>query len=239
MIIFFITKFIFANEYIVSKLSNEEISISADFDGTDVTIYGVINLDKSNNDLLIEVIGPKTSNMIMKKEKKIGIWINRNTQKVINLPDFYAIAGTKNIDILLDQKEKKIKGIGINQIIQNMNKGINFKEIREAILRINAEKEKYSKKTLKIELKKNVLFSTSINFPPNLVEGNYITKMHIIKNGKVIDTSETEIEVRKVGIEKWLKTTAYDKPLLYGLLSLFLAISFGWIASEVFRLIRR
>ena len=120
-----------------------------------------------------------------------------------------------------------------------MNKNINLKEIKETIIRINMNREKYYKETLKIDLKKNILFSTLINFPPNLVEGNYITKMHIIKDGKVIDTSETEIEVRKIGIEKWLKTTAYDQPLLYGLLSLLLAISFGWIASEVFRLIRR
>ncbi len=238
-VILFISKFLFADEYIISKLSNEKISISANFDGSDVTIYGAINLNKSTNDLLIEVIGPKTSNMIMKKEKKIGIWINRNTKKVINFPDFYAIAGTKDIDILIDNKEKRIKGIGINQIIQNMNKDINLKEIKAAILRINVKREKYSKKTLKIDLEKNILFSTLINFPPNLVEGNYITKMHVIKNGKVINTSETQIEVRKVGIEKWLKTIAYDQPLLYGLLSLFLAISFGWIASEVFRLVRR
>ena len=120
-IILFSSKFLFAEDYIISKLSNDKISISADFDGSDVTIYGVINFNNSNNDLLIEVIGPKTSNIIMKKEKKIGIWINKNTQKMINLPDFYAIAGTKDINILLDNEEKKLKGIGINQIIGNMN----------------------------------------------------------------------------------------------------------------------
>ena len=48
----------------------------------------------------------------------------------------------------------------------------------------------------------------------------------------------TFIDVRKVGIERWIYNLAHEKPLIYGLLSLFIAIVAGWSASAVFRYIR-
>ena len=50
---------------------------------------------------------------------------------------------------------------------------------------------------------------------------------------------ETVIDVRKVGMERWLFNLAHEQAFIYGLLSLFIAISAGWGASAVFGLLRR
>ena len=47
------------------------------------------------------------------------------------------------------------------------------------------------------------------------------------------------IEVRKVGLERWLYRLAFDQPLLYGLMSLAVAVIAGWGASAAFRKLRR
>ena len=236
---FFLSNILMSNEYIISKISNEKISISANFEGSNILIYGVINFEEEENNLLIEIIGPQTSNLILKKEKKLGIWINKNTGQNINLPSFYYIAGTNQINDKILKREFKIKGTGINDIIDEMNKELSLNKYKNEIININKKKEKFFEGIKPIELKENILFSTSIDLPSNLIEGNYLTKMHVIKDDMIIYTSETIIEVRKIGIEKWLYTIAYKNPFFYGLLSLFLAISFGWLASEVFRIARR
>ena len=236
---FFLPNILMSNEYIISKISNEKISISANFEGSNILIYGVINFEEEENNLLIEIIGPQTSNLILKKEKKLGIWINKNTGQNINLPSFYYIAGTNQINDKILKREFKIKGTGINDIIDEMNKELSLNKYKSEIIDINKKKEKFFEGIKPIELKENILFSTSIDLPSNLIEGNYLTKMHVIKDNMIIYTSETIIEVRKIGIEKWLYTIAYKNPFFYGLLSLFLAISFGWLASEVFRIARR
>ena len=236
---FFLSNILMSNEYIISKISNEKISISANFEGSNILIYGVINFEEEENNLLIEIIGPQTSNLILKKEKKLGIWINKNTGQNINLPSFYYIAGTNQINDKILKREFKIKGTGINDIIDEMNKELSLNKYKSEIIDINKKKEKFFEGIKPIELKENILFSTSIDLPSNLIEGNYLTKMHVIKDDMIIYTSETIIEVRKIGIEKWLYTIAYKNPFFYGLLSLFLAISFGWLASEVFRIARR
>ena len=235
----FFSNVLMSNEYIISKVSNEKISISANFEGSNILIYGAINLDDQKNDLIIEIIGPTVSNLILKKEKKLGIWINKNTEKIINLPSFYFIAGTNRINKSSLMFNNKIKGIGIDNIINKINNNLILDKYKDEIVKIKIKKGKYFEDTKSIELKKDILFSTSIDLPSNLIEGNYITKMHVLKNDQIIQTSEKTIEVRKIGIEKWLYNLAYENSLFYGILSLFLAISFGWLASEVFRIVRR
>ena len=44
--------------------------------------------------------------------------------------------------------------------------------------------------------------------------------------------------MRKVGLERLIYTLAHERPLIYGLLSLVIAIAAGWSASAVFRYIR-
>jgi hypothetical protein len=55
---------------------------------------------------------------------------------------------------------------------------------------------------------------------------------------QVVDVYETTIAVRKVGLERWIYNLAHQKPLIYGILSLTIAILAGWLASAVFRLLR-
>jgi hypothetical protein len=40
-------------------------------------------------------------------------------------------------------------------------------------------------------------------------------------------------------MERWLYTTANTQPVLYGLMSLVIAIAAGWGASALFRLLQR
>jgi hypothetical protein len=54
----------------------------------------------------------------------------------------------------------------------------------------------------------------------------------------VIDSRETVIFVQKVGLERFLFTLAHEAPLIYGLLSIAIAIAAGWGASAVFRYLR-
>jgi hypothetical protein len=54
----------------------------------------------------------------------------------------------------------------------------------------------------------------------------------------VIDSLESTIDVRKEGLERWLTNLAHDQPLIYGLLSLLIAVVAGWAASAGFRFLR-
>jgi hypothetical protein len=55
----------------------------------------------------------------------------------------------------------------------------------------------------------------------------------------VIDAQEQVINVRKEGLERWIFNLSREEPLLYGILSLVLAVIAGAGASALFGLVRR
>jgi uncharacterized protein (TIGR02186 family) len=82
------------------------------------------------------------------------------------------------------------------------------------------------------------LFRTSVDMPANLTEGDYFTRIFLTRGGQVVSEFETTIDVKKVGLERFLYNLSRQQPLIYGLLSLAIAILAGWLASSFFRMIR-
>ena len=108
----------------------------------------------------------------------------------------------------------------------------------DAIARIRTDNGLYSVQEGAVEVAEQTLFRTSIAMPANLTEGDYSTRVFLTRGGEVISEHETVIDVRKVGLERFLFRLAYDQPLVYGLMSLAIAIAAGWVASAAFRFIR-
>ena len=72
----------------------------------------------------------------------------------------------------------------------------------------------------------------------SMTEGDYTARFFLTRNGRVIDSHETVIDVRKVGLERFLFNLSRERPLVYGIMSLTIAIIAGWGASAFFRYIR-
>ena len=83
------------------------------------------------------------------------------------------------------------------------------------------------------------MFRTSIRLPANLTEGDYSTRIFLLRDKQVVAQYVTTIDVRKVGLERFLYNLAHGQPVLYGLLSLALAVLGGWGASAFFRIVLR
>jgi uncharacterized protein (TIGR02186 family) len=83
------------------------------------------------------------------------------------------------------------------------------------------------------------LFRTAIALPANLTEGAYQTRIFLTREGRVVSQYQTVIDVRKVGLERWLFTMSREQPMLYGLMSIAIAIAAGWAASAAFQVMRR
>ena len=90
-----------------------------------------------------------------------------------------------------------------------------------------------------VRLVEQTLFRADVRLPANLIEGAYSARIFLLRDGKVIDRFRAPIEVRKVGLERWLYRLALDRPFIYGIMSLAIAIAAGWGASAAFRLAKR
>lgn len=230
------------SEDIVAALSQNRISITANFDGSEITVFGAIKRDEpipqteEPLDVIITVSGPERVETVRRKDRRAGIWINVEATPVGYVPTFYSVLTSREMLKDLPNITDTIWSITAQERILAGFKG---DEAREALLRIRSDEGLYKVREGAIEVIEDTLFRASVKLPANLTEGDYRTHLYLIRDGAVIDHHHTAIFVRKVGIERWLHALAYQHALLYGLLAVLVAVIFGWAASETFRILRR
>ena len=109
----------------------------------------------------------------------------------------------------------------------------------DAVVRIRERSGLYKIVEDSVAVDQQTLFRTAIDMPANLTEGEYSTRIFLTREGRVVSVYETTIDVRKVGLERWLYNMSREQPLIYGLMSLAIAIAAGWGASAAFRMLRQ
>jgi uncharacterized protein (TIGR02186 family) len=178
---------------------------------------------------------------VRRKEKKLGIWVNTDSVEVDSAPSFYAVATSSLLREALNDTEDLRYKISVPRAIRSVGAPMNVANaasFTEAVIRIRRESNLYQLLENTVKVDAQTLFQTSVQMPAALTEGSYITRIYITRGGNVISSYETAIDVRKVGLERWLYTLSRENALLYGLMSLAIAIAAGWSASAVFRMFR-
>jgi uncharacterized protein (TIGR02186 family) len=65
--------------------------------------------------------------------------------------------------------------------------------------------------------------------------GTYDVEIKLFADGALVARTETAFEIVKVGFEQFIATAARQNGLVYGLVTAFMALMTGWMASIVFR----
>ena len=235
-----------AQESVVLGLSQNRVSISANFDGSEILIFGAVKREVKTPvyaplEVIVEVTGPPEPIVVRRKERKLGIWVNSDSVEFPPAPSFYALATTGPLNDILSEADNQRYNIRIGAQIRldvPEDNELNLPEFRDSVIRIRKRNGLYSERIGTVNLDQETLFNTRIALPSNLVEGDYRTRVFLTRNKQVIDSYETVIAVRKVGLERFLYNLSRERPLVYGLMSLAIAIIAGWLASTIFRVLR-
>ena len=234
-----------AAEEVVLGMSHDEVAITATFDGSEILVFGAIKRESKISPVPLQVIvavsGPSEPLLVRRKQRKFGIWVNADTVEVDLAPSFYAVATSAPWDQVVTDTEDLRHKISINRAIRSVGAPMhieNAQSFSDAVMRIRKKSGLYQLRENTVAVDQQALFRTSIEMPANLTEGNYKTRIFLTRNGQVLSHFETDIAVRKVGLERFLFTLSRENPLVYGLMSLAIAIFAGWSASAVFQFIR-
>ncbi len=231
------------SQAIVSDLSQNRVSITANFDGSQIFVFGAVksnilpDVNASPLDVVIVVAGPIGPVEVRKKVYKYGIWVNSEGVVVDHAPSFYSIAATQPIDEILSAEEQDKYDIGLDYAVEIVDGA--SEEYAEAVIRIRQDMGIFATELTEVRLSEETLFTTDISLPSNLIEGDYTASIYLVRDNKVVAESHSDIAVRKTGLERWLYVLAHEKPLIYGLFSLAVALFSGWLASEIFRRLKR
>lgn len=236
-----------AAETVVLGLSSDKVSITTSFNGSDILIFGAVKreapiVEDPPLEVVITVAGPSEPVMVRRKARVAGIWVNTSAVAVDRAPSFYAVASTGPLDEVMSATENLRHNVTIDRAIRAVGATANVSDPENfitALVRIRTKDGLYQRLEGAVALDQQTLFRSSIKLPSNLTEGTYVARIFLTRGGEVVSQYETMIEVRKVGFERWIFTLSRQKPLIYGLLSLAVAVLAGWGASAGFALLRR
>ena len=233
-------------EEVVLGLSRNRVAITTNFDGSEILIFGAVKreepLQAEPLEVVVTVAGPSEHVTVRRKDRRAGIWLNSAAVEIDAAPSFYAVATSAPMrDALLAIEDLRHR-VSIPRAIRSVGAPAEVGDAQlftRALIRIREESGLYQTLEGAVQFREQTLFNASIALPANLTEGAYATRIFLTRGGEVVAQYETVIEVDKVGLERFLYTLSREQPLIYGLLSLAIAILAGWGASAAFRLLRQ
>ncbi len=233
-------------ETVVLGLSRDRVAITTSFDGSEILIFGAVRRETAIPggpplEVVITVAGPSRPVMVRRKDNRFGIWVNTDAVEVDAAPSFYAVATSGPLREVLTHVEDLRHRVSIPRAIRSVGAPQNIMDsssFTEALIRIRTRSDLYQLLEGQVTVDEQTLFRTSIQLPAALVEGEYPTRIFLTRDGEVVSQFQTSIVVDKVGLERWLYDLSRQRPLVYGLMSLAIAIFAGWGASAAFSLLR-
>lgn len=229
------------SEEIVAGLSQNAVQITATFVGSEILIFGAVKREapapEGQLGVVVVVEGPSHPITVRRKEKRLGIWVNTEAVEVNAAPSFYAIATSAPFNEVISENVDRMLNISIPESIRIFQGGTvaDPENFAAAVQRIREDQGLYMLDEGGVAVSEETLFRASFQLPANLTEGAYKARIYLTRDGKVITEDVHQIDVHKVGIERWLYNLAHDQALLYGLMSLAIAVAAGWGAAAFFR----
>ncbi len=220
---------------LVVDLSDHQVAIAVDFAGADLVLFGAT---EGIGDVVVEVRGPYRREVVRRKGRVAGVWMNRDDVVFDRVPAFYAIASSRPLDDLMSANALAEEQIGVDNLLMVAENGLTagqIAEFRAALVRNKQAMRLFSQAPGEVKFLGNRLFRTDIRFPSNAAVGPYQVNVFLVKNGEVSSSTKTPLILSRVGFEAEVYGLAHTQPLAYGILAVVIACVAGWLASVFFR----
>ena len=96
---------------LVPEVSQSRIEVRQGFTGANLLLYGaVVTPDgmREDYDIVVVLRGPSEAIRIREKERIVGIWMNAGASDFRSAPSFFAVASSKPIPDLVDERTAAI-----------------------------------------------------------------------------------------------------------------------------------
>ncbi|KQR87775.1 TIGR02186 family protein [Sphingomonas sp. Leaf343] len=230
---------------LVPDVSQRDIEIVYSFTGADLLLFGAILYPGGRvpdgerpADVVVVVKGPTQSVLMREKEKVAGIWVNAQSARYRSAPSFYAIASSRPISQIVDDRTRAIYELGLDSLqlspVSTSAPDVQARFTR-GLVDLKARAGLYVEAPRAVEISESVLYRARITIPARVPVGRFTAETFLIRDGRVVAAAVRDIDIRKSGFERFVARAADRDSWLYGLVAVTLSVSLGWIAGWVAR----
>ena len=233
-----------AKPVLVPDVSQRSIEIAYSFTGAELLLFGAILYpggrvpDQRDADIVVVVKGPSQSILVREKQKIAGIWVNAARMRYLSAPSYYALASSKPINQLLDERNRAIYEIGLDSLQLSPASGAapedNERFVR-GLVDLKRRSRLYFEAPGAVEITDGVLYRARLTIPARVPVGRFTAETFLIRKGRVLAAAVREIDIRKSGFERFVARAADRHSITYGLVAVALSVLFGWAAGWIAR----
>lgn len=227
---------------LVPEVSQSLIEVRQGFTGARLLLYGAV-IDPegpgqgADYDIVVVLKGPTEPIRIREKSRIAGVWMNAESSDFRSAPSFFAVASSRPIAQIVDERTAAIYELG-TEFIQLSPSGEIDPEEQARFARGLVEQRRrqglYQENPGGVRISEKVLYQARIDLPSNVITGRYTAETFAITRGRVVASATARIEVVKAGLEGQVVTASQRFAFFYGLGAIALSLGMGWLAGRLF-----
>jgi uncharacterized protein (TIGR02186 family) len=234
-------------ERLIVSVSNQRVTVTEKYSGDALVLFGSVERDattpasRNSYDLVVTVSGPPVDLVTRRKEREFGIWVNVDSRQFLKVPAYLSIFANRPFDDITSPELQRRQQLGLDHVLLTQRVGPDYADVvasdpfRTAFIRLRAQRGLYREDTAAVTFLTPTLFRATIPLPGEVPIGSYNVDIKLFSGGAFVTKTATSFEVVKVGFEQFVASAARQEPLLYGLVTVLMALTTGWLASVVFR----
>ncbi len=214
----------------------QRVEIGAFFGGKEVIVTAQI---PPLGDAVVELVGEHVAETLVRKGRRGPLWMNVGEVVAQGAPTLYMAASTGSFLLAGDhgsglwgygrlRKQIRFAGsVGEEESDSMVQEFVKLKEAQGLYRVLPAGVELVSENEIAQSLR--VRFS----LPRCVRPGTYTASVSVIRNGEVLQQQRASIDVQMTGFPRFLRSLAYEHPMVYGIVAVVVAMlaghGLGWL----------
>lgn len=222
-----------ANETITIDLASDHVNISTGFTGADVSVFGI---KRGQGDVVVTLEGPRKDNVVRRKDRVLGAWVNREWINFDNVLTYYDYAMNVPEDKkFMAKAQRKDNTIGQAGLVYSPKSRVRDEEVvksfQEALIRNKQAQKLYPEKPQSIVFLSDGFFRADFHLPSNVPRGEYKIRALLVSGGDVVSEVSHTMTVGQVGFSAGVNKFADKNGFNYGFLCVLFALFVGWFSN--------
>jgi uncharacterized protein (TIGR02186 family) len=229
-----------------AAVAEEQITVSSDYRGSYVSVFGVNPDRRGRGDIVVVVRGPNESAVVMRKRQVFGLYINGDPVEFTQAPSFFAVLSNRPLRQIANAQsiwEYQLDPAASAQLASAVPAGGDPSAYRRALVRLRASQGLYQSYSGRprpeerggLTMYQGGLFRAVVRLPANAPIAQYNADTYLFRDGRLISSQRIPITISRVGIERRIHDLATTASWLYGIVTVLLALFAGWVAATIFR----
>ena len=224
---------------LVPDVSQRDIEIRYSFTGAELLLFGAIlypngRAPTERADIAVVIKGPVQPLVVREKQKVAGIWMNVESARFRSAPSFYAVASSRPLSDLIDERTAAIYELGLQNLQLSPGTGASPETQRRfeaGLIELQQRHQLYVEIPNGVTITDHVLYRARLRIPARVPVGNYTAETFLIQDGRVVAGAVRDIRIQKLGFERFVAMAAERWSFTYGLIAVAISLFLGWAAS--------